>query len=271
MKTAKRQRVRKAILLASFALFPVTIFYFSPYLIVWGAFQGVVAGSAIAFTLQLVSAVFLRRACCGWLCPAGALQEFEGDALGKPSKLGKGLLVKWVIWVPWVASIIAGFVVAGGVTAVDPLFHIDGGISVSSAGAMAIYLLIVALFFIPNIFLGKRAMCHCICWMAPFMIIGEKIGAAVHAPQLHVKAEPGKCISCGQCNKACPMSLNVSELLESGAINHSECIQCGACCDACRKDALKLSFGRMERACERYSTRPQNLAQAEAAAQGIDD
>ena len=40
----KRQRVRIGILLASFALFPVTIFYFSPYLIVWGAFQGVVAG-----------------------------------------------------------------------------------------------------------------------------------------------------------------------------------------------------------------------------------
>ena len=31
----KRQRVRIGILLASFALFPVTIFYFSPYLIVW--------------------------------------------------------------------------------------------------------------------------------------------------------------------------------------------------------------------------------------------
>ena len=245
MKTAKRQRVRKTILLASFALFPVTIFYFSPYLIVWGAFQGIVAGSAIMFTLQLVSAIFLRRACCGWLCPAGALQEFEGDALGKPSKLGKRLLVKWVIWVPWVASIVAGFVVAGGVAAVDPLFHIEGGMSVTSVGAMAIYLIIVALFFVPNLFLGKRAMCHCICWMAPFMIVGEKAGAALHAPQLHVEADPGKCVSCGLCDKACPMSLPVSELLEAGAIAHSECIQCGACCDACRKDALKLTFGPM--------------------------
>lgn len=32
---AKRQRVRIGVLLASFALFPVTIFYFSPYLIAW--------------------------------------------------------------------------------------------------------------------------------------------------------------------------------------------------------------------------------------------
>jgi polyferredoxin len=246
VKTVKRQRVRKVILLASFALFPVTIFYFSPYLIVWGAFQGVVAGSAIAFSLQLISAIFLRRACCGWLCPAGAMQEFEGDALGKPAKLGKRLLLKWVIWVPWVISIIVGFAVAGGVTAVDPLFHIEGGMSVTSVGAMIVYLLIIALFFIPNLFLGKRAVCHCICWMAPFMIIGEKIGAALHAPQLHVEAKPDKCIHCGLCDKACPMSLNVSELLEDGAIESTSCIQCGACCDTCRKDALKLTFSSMK-------------------------
>lgn len=243
----KRQRVRIGILLASFALFPVTIFYFSPYLIVWGAFQGVVAGSAITFGLQLVSAIFLRRACCGWICPAGGFQELEAQAVEKPSKPGKRDMVKWVIWVPWIASIAAGFIVAGGVSHVDPLFHIDGGISVSSPGAMVVYLIIVALFFIPNLFLGRRAMCHCICWMAPFMIIGEKLGAALHAPQLHVAADPSKCISCGLCEKACPMSLPVSELLEGGAITHSECIQCAACCDTCRKDALKLEFGPIAR------------------------
>jgi polyferredoxin len=44
------------------------------------------------------------------------------------------------------------------------------------------------------------------------------------------------------------MSLPVSELLEGGAITHSECIQCAACCDACRKDALKLKFGPLPKA-----------------------
>ena len=77
------------------------------------------------------------------------------------------------------------------------------------------------------------------------MIIGEKLGAAAHVPQLHVAADPAKCISCGSCEKACPMSLPVSTLLESGAITHSECMQCGACCDTCRKGVLTLEFGKL--------------------------
>ena len=46
----KRQHVRKGILIASFALFPVSIFYFSPYLIVWGAFSGEFHDGHVAYS-----------------------------------------------------------------------------------------------------------------------------------------------------------------------------------------------------------------------------
>jgi len=49
----KRQRVRKALILISFFLFPVTIFYLSPVLIIEGASQGIVAGSFIIFASLL--------------------------------------------------------------------------------------------------------------------------------------------------------------------------------------------------------------------------
>lgn len=240
----KRQRIRLLILLISFLLLPITIFYFSPALIVTGAFEGVVAGSMIMFALQFLFALIFGRAFCGWLCPAGGLQELEAMAVGKPSKLGWRTRIKYVIWVPWIVSIVVGACVVGGFSVVDPLYHTEGGISVSNLMGLAIYFGIVGLFFIPNLFLGRRAMCHCICWMAPFMVLGQKLGRLLHVPQMHIGAQPGECISCGKCTETCPMSLDVETLLQEGAIRDAECIQCAACADTCPKDVLRLQIGR---------------------------
>lgn len=236
----KRQNARLLTLTVSFLLFPVIIFYFSPYLIVLGAFQGVLAAAGIMFACQFLAALFLRRALCGWACPVGGLQDLEARSIGKPFTKRRLNLAKWVIWVPWVISIMAGFVAAGGIRAVDFFFHTDHGVSVSDLASLAIHFAIVALFFVPNIFLGRRSMCHSICWMAPFMIIGSKIGRALRLPQLHVSSAADSCIHCGKCDKACPMSLPVESLQVAGAIDDAECIQCGACCDACPKDVLRL-------------------------------
>lgn len=241
---SKRQRTRLLILTVSFLLFPVIIFYFSPYLIVLGAFQGVLAAAGIMFVLQLVFAIVFRRALCGWVCPVGGLQELEAQSLDKPFRKLRLNLLKWIIWVPWVASIVAGFVVAGGIHDIDFFYHTDHGISVSDLMSLGIYFGIVALFFVPNIFLGRRAMCHSICWMAPFMIIGDRIGRLIRVPQLHVESKPDACISCGSCNAVCPMSLDVESELKRGQIANVECIQCAACCDTCPKDVLSLNLSQ---------------------------
>ena len=43
--------------------------------------------------------------------------------------------------------------------------------------------------------------------MAPFMIIGSKVGQFLHIPQLHIEADKSKCISCKKCNSVCPMGV----------------------------------------------------------------
>ena len=105
--------------------------------------------SMLVFCLQFLSAIVLRRAWCGWLCPAGGLQELEATAVGKPAKLGWRARVKYVIWVPWVCSIVACAWIAGGFTTVDPLYGIPGGVSMNSPLGLPIYFGIVALFFVP--------------------------------------------------------------------------------------------------------------------------
>jgi ferredoxin-type protein NapH len=72
----RRQKIRKAIILISFLLFPITINYFSPYIIIDGAAQGIIAGSFITFVLLFIVSLFLGRAFCGWVCPGAGIQEF---------------------------------------------------------------------------------------------------------------------------------------------------------------------------------------------------
>ena len=77
------------------------------------------------------------------------------------------------------------------------------------------------------------------------MIIGSSIGRVLHVPQLHIKADKSKCVSCGMCNKACPMGLDVKQMVADGTgAKCTECIQCGACVDQCPKSVLKYSWRR---------------------------
>lgn len=72
---AKRQRVRKAIIIISFLLFPITLYYFSPYIIIDGLAKGILSGSFIVFAILLIGSIFFGRIFCGWICPAGGLGE----------------------------------------------------------------------------------------------------------------------------------------------------------------------------------------------------
>jgi len=79
----KRQRIRKLLLLISFLLFPVTLYYFSPVLIIEGSFSRIVTGSLLLFAAQFVALLFFGRAFCGWICPSGSLQDCCSQVVDK--------------------------------------------------------------------------------------------------------------------------------------------------------------------------------------------
>jgi polyferredoxin len=237
----KRQKVRKTILLISLLIFPITLNYFSPYLIIQGGFKGVVSGSAMMFAAQFITALIFGRAFCGWLCPAGALQEATAGINEKPA--GKKLkYIKYFIWVPWLAAIIGGFIAAGGAKQIDVLYFTENGISVYAPPMYIVYFAVITIMAVLSLALGKRAACQSICWMAPFMVLGSLLKEKLCIPSLRLTADPKRCTACKACEKHCPMGLPVSDMAKSGKTFHSECVLCGACADRCAQGALKLRF-----------------------------
>lgn len=237
----KRQKIRKTLLLFSMLLFPITLNYFSPYLIIQGSFEGVISGSAIIFLSLFFSSLFLGRGFCGWICPAGGLQESCMQINDKPVS-PKQNIIKYIIWIPWLLTIIMGFIAAGGIKKGDIIYFTDHGVSISNPSGIIIYFMVVALILVLALSFGRRSFCHSTCWMAPFMVIGSKIKNNFNYPSLHLEGDAEKCISCKMCDKNCPMSLKVNEMVKTHKMNHNECILCGKCENACSKNAVHLGF-----------------------------
>lgn len=241
-----RQKLRKALILVSFLLFPLTVFYFSPILILVGASMGIITGSFIMFTALFVISLFFGRAWCGWACPSGGLQEYC-FAINDNKTKEKYYKAKYFIWVPWISFIAILAILAGGYTKIDPLFFTNNGISIYEPFLYLIYFAVLLILLIPAIFGGKRAACHYLCWMAPFMIIGTKIKNMIGWPSLHLRADKELCVECKTCSKNCPMSLEVNEKVKKDDMKDYECILCGTCIDSCPKGTINYHFSNFKK------------------------
>ena len=107
-----------------------------------------------------------------------------------------------------------------------------------------IYYGVIALFLTLALTVGRRASCHVLWWVAPFMILGHKIGRLLRVPQLKLTADKSLCISFGTCTRVCPMSLHVQSMVGTSAMEHGECVLCAKCVDECPKQVLALRFCR---------------------------
>jgi polyferredoxin len=144
----KRQNVRKLVLICSMLLFPITIYYFSPQLIMVGAVNGVITGSFIVFLAMLISSVFLGRLFCGYLCPAGGIQECAMLINDKNPKQGWKNKIKYVIWLVWILGIVVCFIFRKHEITVNFFYQTTHGISIANIYDYTIYYGVVFFFFI---------------------------------------------------------------------------------------------------------------------------
>lgn len=235
-----RQRVRKGLLVFSALMFPITFFFLSPMVIILSAAKGVLNGSAIVFGLLLLFSIVCSRLFCGWLCPGGAVQDYVSGANNRSwNSKGKNLS-KYIIWVVWFSFLVFLWIHNRPLKG-DFLYFVDIDMQY-----IIIYAIVMTVIYLFTLLTGKRGMCHSLCWMAPFMVIGEKLADLLHIPRFRLKAKPDNCVSCGKCSRNCPMGLNVAEMVKSGSMDSTECINCLECVDGCPKKAISLGICRKE-------------------------
>jgi polyferredoxin len=193
---------------------------------------------------MVLSALFLGRLWCGWACPAGALQEFGAPVNNRRVPRRRLDWIKWVIWLPWISLIALTVVRARGYRSVDPFFQLDGGLTLLQTDPpwFIAYYIVIILFLGLAVIFGRRAGCHAICWMAPFMILGRRVRNLFRWPALRLERNEDACIDCGRCTRECPMSLDVNTMIHADTTENSECILCGSCVDVCAKDVIHYTF-----------------------------
>lgn len=233
-------KTRKLVQLLSLLLFPITLYYFSPYVIMMGLSERIVSGSFIVFFILMITSIFTGRLFCSSICPAGAVQDILIDRNFKPAKRKSLHFVKWIIFSIWIACMILIVIQFGSPNSIQPFYQTQHGVSIYQTTGYFIYYGVLGIFIILALIFGNRGGCHTLCWMAPFMVIGKKIGRLLKLPYYGLHAKD-TCINCKKCEKVCPMSLSHEEITSNKSL---DCISCKACVSVCPNKTLEIKWNR---------------------------
>ncbi|MCC8060791.1 MAG: 4Fe-4S binding protein [Clostridiales bacterium] len=195
----------------------------------------------ILFTVTLLlSFVFLGRILCGFLCPAGLLQDVM-DQLRRALHIRPVTVtdrmyrilqpVKWL----WIVLFLGAFFAGIDFCDICPLKVFNtaqGGFwtNLYLGGFLSVFIL-VGSFFI------RRFWCL-ICPLGYLMGLFHKYNL------FQLKKDCVACTECGGCYEACPMRLkNIYTERETQDIQTVDCLMCGECIDKCPETgALSLTF-----------------------------
>ncbi len=196
-----------------------------------------------------VTAVLLRSAFCGWICPLGFIQDLFSSLSRFLQKRNPGLrraiaalksrlgrlavvdrylrLMKYLILIWAVAgSAYFGFMVFRDY---DPWATLLNLAEFSfTPGVIVLLVLLVAAFFV------ERPWCRYAC------PLGAASGLMGKLSPIYLKREENACKVCQVCTKACPMGLPVHT---ATTIKSADCMTCLECVGACpRKGALEVKL-----------------------------
>ena len=203
--------------------------------------------------LLLLFGLILGRVICGFLCPFGWIQgllhKIPVRKIRIPKKIDKPLrFVKYGILILFVIALPVLIVDAYGLGApwfckwICPAGTLEGGIPLllhneslrSSVGFLFFWKLFLLILTIAASILIYRPFCKYVCPLGAFYALLNKIAI------LRMKLDRESCISCGRCERICPMQVEVLK-----DINSAECIRCGRCVQNCPTGAIELTAGKI--------------------------
>ena len=224
-----------------------------------GAVQSSLAGRKHSFPfyalgLLLLFGLLLGRIICGFLCPFGWIQsllhKIPLKKLRIPKRIDKplryvkyGVLAVFVIALPVLAVNAFGIGSPWFCKWICPAGTLEGGIPLAlgnegirnmlgSLFSWKLFLLIATIFVSVLVY---RPFCKYVCPLGAFYALLNRIAL------LRMRLDRESCISCGKCEKICPMQV---EVLKN--INSAECIRCGRCVKTCPTGAIELTAGTIK-------------------------
>jgi len=226
-------------------LLPVIGIIYSPILMGMGLKNGFITSSAIIFSIWLVLSLFIGRAAsCGYTCPYGAIQEITGGwILNRRVRNPRLAQLKYLVFIIFMTSVAFSIFKLGGLKGVN-FFALNSVISTPGPSlilpfiAIPIFIVIISLM---SMIFGSRAFCRYLCPQSVLLIVGTEIGKLLQINCLSLDSHPEKCTNCDICNQACPMGLEISQMVRNDSLENVDCIMCGECVHACPKEVIKYS------------------------------
>ncbi len=190
----------------------------------------------------------LGRFVCGWLCPFGLAQDLlhKIPLFHKKKRLPLHHILKYGKYLALVIFVVLGSLFLFGGFAKVPAFckyicpsgTLFGALPLMAAnellrgqaGGLFLWKLAVLLFILLLSVKVYRPFCQYLCPLGAIYGLFNRFSLV----QIHWEEE--KCVSCGACERACPVALSVREISRS-----PECIRCGRCVSACPENCLHFS------------------------------
>lgn len=200
-------------------------------------------------TLMLFG-VLLGRAVCGLLCPFGLVQDLlyklpvpklrVPRRLDRPARYFKYVvLAVLVVLLPALAVTEAGIASPYFCQYLCPAGTLGGGIPLllgdpmlrTLAGGLFRWKVLVLAVILAASVLIPRFFCRYLCPLGAFYSLFNRFAFF----QMHL--DESRCVGCGQCERACPMAVEVTK-----DINSPECIRCGRCQAVCPTGAVSCGL-----------------------------